>query len=198
MRHEVLILSQDDVFARMLQLELLAMGISVQISAQPVAGEEAELVLLDLDSVLPTVGISCTYTVGFTRSFSISAVDPDRICSMILHRPFEMRILREEVRAMLTGTSHTEKKEELILKDAVLSYGERQVLLSRNEQKMMECFLAYRGETVTRQTLVNLIGESSANKVEVYVCYLRKKLETLTGRTCIRTLRGKGYVLYGL
>ena len=52
MRHEVLILSQDDVFARMLQLELLAMGISVQISAQPVAGEEAELVLLDLDSVL--------------------------------------------------------------------------------------------------------------------------------------------------
>jgi len=49
------------------------------------------------------------------------------------------------------------------------------------------------GEPVSRERIAEGIGESSANKVDVYICYLRRKLEQVTGLRVIRTVRGKGY-----
>ena len=38
-------------------------------------------------------------------------------------------------------------------------------------------------------------SSESSNRLEVYICYLRKKLEQLTGIRLIRTVRGIGYRL---
>ena len=194
MKYQLLILSEDAVFARMLELEFLIQHLSVHIDSHEDESTEAEVTLIDLDSVIPPVSAQYGRMIGFTRNFSISAVDPERTCSMILHRPFEMRLLREEVMALMSGRVEHVSRERLRLEGETLSFGNRSVSLSPNERKMMALLLERRSETVLRKDLSDLIGESSANKAEVYICYLRKKLEELTGRGCIRTVRGKGYL----
>ena len=153
------------------------------------------MTLIDLDSVLPPVASQYGRMIGFTRSFSISAADPERRCSLILHRPFEVHLLCEEVLALLSDRTGDTARIELLLEGETLSYGERSVVLSPNEKKIMEILLSQRENVVSREEITALIGDSVANKPEVYVCFLRKKLESLHCNGRIRTVRGKGYRL---
>jgi DNA-binding response OmpR family regulator len=56
-----------------------------------------------------------------------------------------------------------------------------------------------RGEAVSREELSDCLAtagkKSDSNKTEVYLCYLRRKLEKPTGRRWITTVRGVGYRL---
>ena len=80
-----------------------------------------------------------------------------------------------------------------------LACGERSVRLSRKEFDMMELLLRSREMGLTKESLsVKLWGyESDAedNHVEVYISFLRKKLEHLRSRVKIRTIRMVGYRL---
>ena len=80
-----------------------------------------------------------------------------------------------------------------------LACGERSVRLSRKEFDMMELLLRRREMVLTKESLiVKLWGyESDAedNNVEVYISFLRKKLEHLRSRVKIRTIRMVGYRL---
>ena len=80
-----------------------------------------------------------------------------------------------------------------------LAGGERSVRLSRKEFDMMELLLRSREMVLTKESLiVKLWGyESDAedNNVEVYISFLRKKLEHLRSRVKIRTIRMVGYRL---
>ena len=80
-----------------------------------------------------------------------------------------------------------------------LACGERSVRLSRKEFDMMELLLRSREMVLTKESLiVKLWGyESDAedNNVEVYISFLRKKLEHLRSRVKIRTIRMVGYRL---
>jgi hypothetical protein len=103
MRGNILILSEDAVFARMLELELESMHFTVQINFAPTAREN-DLILVDLDSAsIPHKVGKNARIVGFTRHFEVSQLDAERRCSMILHRPFQMRVLREEVALIGSG-----------------------------------------------------------------------------------------------
>ncbi len=200
MNGTLLILSEDAVFSRMLELEFRLHRIPVRIAVRAEEKEDARVILVDLDTALPPADCDGR-VIGFTRSFSILASDPERRCSMILHRPFAMEILTEEVLALIpqeeiTGvTGEGRERAVLMLKGGTLCYGMHSVSLSPTEEKLMECLLSSRTQTVSRDTLVAAIGESAANKTEVYICFLRKKLETLTGKQRIRTVRGVGYRL---
>lgn len=75
----------------------------------------------------------------------------------------------------------------------------RSVELTAREFALIE-FLARRGgEVVSRAELLEHVWdqnfEGSTNVVDVYVGYLRRKLEEPFGRPLIRTVRGAGYVL---
>jgi len=195
MRYQLLILSEDAVFARMLELEFRIRHIVVHTSDHTDDAQEADVTLLDLDSVLPPASMRYGRMIGFTRHFSITSVDPERRCSMILHRPFEIRLLCEEILALITSDGDTAIQESVSLESDTLAYGERQIVLSPNEKKIMEYLLAHRNEVVSREEIKTLIGDSMANKPEVYICFLRKKLETLRVNFRIRTVRGRGYRL---
>ena len=199
MRGNILILSEDAVFARMLELELEAMQFSVAINSSPTSREN-DLILVDLDSatIPQKVGRSARI-VGFTRHFDVSRLDAERRCSMILHRPFQMRVLREEV-ALLDTTAQEracvkDKKRnlEIALEGNILTLGEAAVSLRPKETAVVSALLANRGEPVSREALSKVIGESSANKTDVHVCYLRRKIATVTERQIIKTVRGQGY-----
>lgn len=199
MSGNILILSKDSIFARMLELELKAMHFSVQINSAP-AERHNDLILVDLDSasVPPKTGEG-TRIIGFTRRFEVSELDVHRRCSMILHRPFQMRILREEVAHLSVGTGEEDKRKlqqtapTLVLLGNTLTYGAEKLTLRPKEAAVMSYLLEYRGKPVSREALATRIGESTANKADVYVCYLRRKLATVTELPLIKTLRGKGY-----
>ena len=211
MRDHVVIISLDDVFSRMLELEFRLFQLSTRVIRDAEEVFFAEVALLDLDSMpAPTNG---TYSrmIGFTRSSALSADDARRQCAMILHRPFQMNILRREVfdilhqnrsepresDRILIDVNKPERHEHirLILKDGKLFYGEKNLSLSNHEARILEALIAKKGEAASREELSALIGESSANKVDVYICYLRKKIENAFGVRLIGTVRKKGYRL---
>ena len=123
-----------------------------------------------------------------------------------LTKPFEPKELLACVR-MLTRRQPEQRASN------VLEYGdlrlepdtfelacrERSVRLSCKEFDMMELLLRSREMVLTKESLiVKLWGyESDAedNNVEVYISFLRKKLEHLRSRVKIRTIRMVGYRL---
>lgn len=199
MRGNILILCEDAVFARMLELELEAMQFSVAVNSSP-ASRENDLILVDLDSAsIPRKAGNDARIVGFTRHFDVSALDPERRCSMILHRPFQMRILREEVASV--GATAEEREERtrisndltITLEENILTVGDASLTLRPKEAVLVSALLSRRGSVVSREELSSLLGESATNKTDVHVCYLRRKLATVTERPIIKTVRNQGY-----
>jgi two-component system, OmpR family, response regulator len=122
-----------------------------------------------------------------------------------LVKPFSFGELLARLRALLRR-SPVERPPVLAAGDVVLDpathsvtrAGQR-VELSVREFGLLEYLLRRPGQVVTRTSIlehcwdVNYDGFS--NVVDVYVGYLRKKLEQPFGRPLIRTVRGVGYVL---
>jgi two-component system OmpR family response regulator len=75
----------------------------------------------------------------------------------------------------------------------------RQVELTAREFALLEYLARRPGQVVTRSELIDHVWDQnymgSTNIVDVYVGYLRRKLEQPFGRALIRTVRGAGYVL---
>ena len=102
MNESLLILSEDAVFSRMLELEFRMQRISVRALRRAEEGSTARVILVDLDTALPPSDCDGR-VIGFTRSFSILASDPERRCSMILHRPFSMELLTVSFKTCKVG-----------------------------------------------------------------------------------------------
>ncbi|MFS8639672.1 MAG: response regulator transcription factor [Symbiobacteriaceae bacterium] len=77
--------------------------------------------------------------------------------------------------------------------------GNRQISLTAKEYELLYLFLTHPRQVLTRDTLMEKVwgydysGES--NVLEVYVAYLRNKLEAGGEPRLIQTVRGVGYVL---
>ncbi len=77
--------------------------------------------------------------------------------------------------------------------------GDREIQLSTTEFKLLALFLRHPRQVLTREQIMDRVwgddfgGES--NVLEVYVRYLRSKLEAGGGSRLIHTMRGSGYVL---
>ncbi len=75
----------------------------------------------------------------------------------------------------------------------------RAVELTAREFAVLECLAGHAGRTVTREELLETVWgpdfDGSPNVVDVYVGYLRRKLERPSDRRLIRTVRGVGFVL---
>src|SRR4051794_22527391 len=77
--------------------------------------------------------------------------------------------------------------------------GGRRVVLTAREYGVLDCLARHPGRTVTRAELLEEVWgagfDGSPNVVDVYVGYLRRKLEGPTDARLIRTVRGVGFVL---
>jgi two-component system OmpR family response regulator len=77
--------------------------------------------------------------------------------------------------------------------------GDVEVTLSGRELAVLEAFLRRPGQVLSRSQLLDLAWdpayESGSNVVDVYVRYLRDKLDRPFGRSSFETVRGLGYRL---
>ena len=75
--------------------------------------------------------------------------------------------------------------------------GKREIKLSPKEFDLLFLLMRRAGETVTRQDLLHeswgLQPETDSNLVDVYVNYLRKKIDPANEEKVIHTVRGSGY-----
>ena len=123
-----------------------------------------------------------------------------------LTKPFEPKELLACVRALtrrapeLRDTGVLSCGDLRLEKSAfTLSCGERSVRLSRKEYDMMEMLMLNQKLILTKEKLLLKVwgyeSEAEDNNVEVYISFLRRKLEHLHSTVKITTIRMAGYSL---
>jgi two-component system response regulator MprA len=124
-----------------------------------------------------------------------------------LVKPFALDELLARIRA-LERRAATEGKGNGALRFADLSFdpnalewhrGERRLELTRTEHQLLELFLQNPRKVLSRSVIFDKIwgydfGPES-NALDVYVGYLRRKLESSGEPRLIHTVRGVGYVM---
>jgi two-component system OmpR family response regulator len=122
-----------------------------------------------------------------------------------LTKPFAFEELLARLRA-LTRRAPVERPPVLELGDLRLDpaahrawRGDRELVLSAKEFSLLEVFMRRPGVTLTRTQLLDaawdIAFESRSNVVDVYVRYLREKIDRPFGRHSLETIRGVGYRL---
>ncbi len=117
-----------------------------------------------------------------------------------LRRPVELKRLRDMAVALISVSLPDTRNENSLLADPdalTVSYGNRTETLTSLEFDLFSILYAKQGEAVSREEIKSKLWPDSDNTniCDVYICYLRKKLEKLMGKGIIVALRGKGYMM---
>lgn len=122
-----------------------------------------------------------------------------------LVKPFSLEELAARVRAALR-TAHGKSTNILTVGDLMLDSGTKSVTrggrsieLSAKEYALLEYLMLNQGIVLSREKIENHIWnfdyEGGTNVVDVYISYLRKKIDEGQEMRLIHTVRGRGYVL---
>lgn len=130
----------------------------------------------------------------------------DQGADYYLTKPFEPKELMACVRALGRRQPELRNTDQIQCADLTLetsaftlSCGERSVRLSRREFDMMELLMLNQKQVITKESLLLKIwgyeSDAEDNNVEVYISFLRKKLDHLHSQVRIKTIRMVGYCL---
>ncbi len=221
MKERILIIEDDEGIVNVLKRGLTYEGYQVDIAYNGESGLVAartyhpDLVLLDL--MLPGIdGIEVCQRLraaGDTAILILTARDDvqDRIHGLdsgaddYLVKPFELTELLARVRALLRRTKQ-DRLPVLTFADLSLDTASRQasrqgrqIELTAKEYDLLELFLRHPRQVLERGMIFDRVwgydfgGES--NVLDVYIRYLREKLESNNEPRLLHTARGVGYVL---
>ena len=124
-------------------------------------------------------------------------------------KPFEIDELLARIRAAMRFSAAEEPKEDGFLhkfadlsiheKTREVKRNERQVELTPREYDLLFHLLKHPNQVLSREQLLNAVWGydyyGDTNIVDVYIRYVRKKIERDGEGTLIQTVRGVGYVL---
>ncbi|HIW81751.1 MAG TPA: response regulator transcription factor [Candidatus Acetatifactor stercoripullorum] len=122
-----------------------------------------------------------------------------------LVKPFSFEELGARLRAM-TRSAFGESSSVLAVADLTLDTAThevkragREITLSAKEYALLEYLMYNKGVVLSREKIEDHIWnydyEGGTNVVDVYISYLRKKIDSGHETKLIHTLRGRGYVL---
>lgn len=122
-----------------------------------------------------------------------------------LVKPFSFEELTARLRAMTRGhfgmVNNVLTVSDLTIDCAahVVKRGEKEIILSAKEYALLEYMARNTGIVLSRERIENHIWnfdyEGGTNVVDVYISYLRKKIDGGQKEKLIKTIRGSGYVL---
>jgi two-component system response regulator MprA len=222
MAERILVIEDDPQIADLLRRGLIYEGYAVEVAANGESGLSTardrlpDMVLLDL--MLPGIdGLTVCRRLRAASDVPIlilTAKDavPDRVAGLdagaddYVIKPFDFDEILARVRALLRRRQRAAVAEELRFADVTLDLGSHEVYrgsrridLTAREFEMLALFMQNPRQVLTRDVLYDRIwgydfgGES--NIIEVYVRYLRSKLEEVGESRLIQTVRGVGYAL---
>ncbi|HET9030873.1 MAG TPA: response regulator transcription factor [Candidatus Aquilonibacter sp.] len=217
--YTVLVVEDDAAISRVLQLELQHEGYAVETARDGLEGlekalKEPDLVILDL--MLPRMdGMEVCKRIRAKSSVPIimlTAKDrvPDRVAGLdigaddYLTKPFATDELLARVRARLRQKSPQSNRIEY--RDVVMDRDRHEVTrsgkpvtLTAKEYALLEYLLLHRNKVHTRDELFNGVWGSDflgdSNLIDVYIRYLRGKIDDGFEEKLITTVRGVGYTI---
>ncbi len=179
------------------------------------SGEAYDLVILDL--MLPELdGLevcrrlrSARVTVPILMLTARGAVE-DRVAGLksgaddYLAKPFAMEELLARVQALLRRSSGLESTARLKVGDLELDLLSREAIrahtaieLTAKEFGLLEFFMRHPGQVLTRTQILDHVwsydADNVSNVVDIYVHYLRDKIDRGSDHPLIKTVRGIGY-----
>ncbi|MEM7028101.1 MAG: response regulator transcription factor [Chloroflexota bacterium] len=223
MIEQILVVEDEADIARIIERRLRQEGYKVDIvsdgetALRRIYEESPSLVIMDI--TLPGIdGLTVTRELRAADVdvpiIMVTAKDaiPDRVSGLdagaddYLVKPFNNDELMAHVRALLRRGAALKKAEPYVYADLTLDpasrlayRGERQIQFTAKEYDLLEFFMRHPNQVLTRDQIFDQIwgydfgGES--NIIEVYIRYLRSKLEEDKEPRLIHTVRGVGYVL---
>jgi two-component system response regulator ArlR len=218
-KFRVVVVEDDAAISRVLQLELEHEGYDVEVARDGLAGlelalKEPDLVVLDL--MLPRMdGMEvCKRVRAKSRVPIIMLTAKDRVPERVagldmgaddyLTKPFSTEELLARVRARLR---EKEPSENIIAyRDLVMDRDRHEVRrggqlinLTAKEYALLEYLLIHRNKVHTRDELFNGVWGSDflgdSNLIDVYIRYLRGKIDEGFDEKLITTVRGVGYTI---
>jgi two-component system response regulator MprA len=222
MNERILIIEDDQAILKILQRGLAYEGYTVDTATEGRTGlmlaREHQPDLVILDWMLPGMdGLEVCHRMrtasGSVPILMLTAKDAvqDRIQGLdagaddYMVKPFNLDELLARVRALLRRTQ-PDRVPVLKFADLTLDTGSRQasrdtrlVQLTAKEYELLELFMRHPKQVLTREVIFDRVwgydfgGES--NVLEVYIRYLRQKLEEGGEVRLIHTVRGVGYVM---
>ncbi|NNN18681.1 MAG: response regulator transcription factor [Acidimicrobiaceae bacterium] len=122
-----------------------------------------------------------------------------------LSKPFSFTVLLARMRALLrrgvterpvvlsAGNLHLDPASHSVTRDDI------GIILTSREFSLLELLMRRKGEVLTKKVILEHVWdydfEGDSNIVEVYIGYLRKKIDAPFDKRAIRTIRGVGYLL---
>jgi len=218
----ILVVDDDKNITSFLRRALSYSGYTVEVAEDGEAGLaralEAPPDLVVLDVMMP--GLS-GYEVcrrlragGDVPILMLTAKDevPDRVRGLdvgaddYLVKPFALEELQARIRALLRRREPEAARQVLRFADLEVDTGthevrrgERPVELTAKEYELLTLFARHPRQVLSREMLLERVWgfnfEAETHVLEVYVGYLRQKLEAGGEKRLIHTVRGAGYVL---
>ncbi|PSL26480.1 DNA-binding response OmpR family regulator [Planomicrobium soli] len=223
MAERILIVEDEKSIARVLELELTYEGYKTGVAYSGAEGliqfreNDWDLVLLDL--MLPEIhGLDVLKRIRSSNSgipvilLTAKSDVKDKVAGLDLGandyvtKPFEIEELLARIRACLrltngTGNPDRHRFEELELNESTraVSRNGRTIELTPREFDLLLYLMQHPQQVLSREQVLNAVWGydyyGDTNVIDVYIRYLRKKIDAGEISTYIQTVRGIGYVL---
>ena len=223
MAETILLVEDEEKLARMVELELRYEGYEVEKAFDGRTGLERalsggfDLVLLDI--MLPQLsgmevlrrlrkeGVQLPVIMLTARDSVVDKVSGlDSGADDYITKPFAIEELLARIRAALRKRTTAPEETLLIAGPLAMNVDKHQVTvkdqpveLTKKEFDLLRHLLENKGHVLSRETLLDsvwgfdFVGET--NSVDVYIRFLRSKLDEAFGVKLIHTVRGVGYVI---
>jgi DNA-binding response OmpR family regulator len=219
---KILLIEDEEKLARFVELELTYEGYAVTKAFNGRTGSELALSghfdLILLDIMLPEMsGIEVLRRLRRTSAtpvIMLTARDAviDKVAGLDLGaddyvtKPFAIEELLARIRAALRKNAPAADSEVLTasgvaldVKRRTVTVGGADVDLTKREFDLLHYLLKNKGIVVTRESLMENVWDfdfdGGTNTVDVYIRFLRGKLDEAYGIKLIHTVRGVGYVI---
>lgn len=221
MEERILIIEDDEEILRVLKRVLMYEGYMVDTALTGKAGltlageQRPDLVILDW--MLPNMdGLEVCrrlQKIGNQPILMLTAKDAteDRVKGLdvgaddYVVKPFEIDELLARIRALLRRTA-ADRIKVLEFADLKLDSstrcavrGEREIPLTAKEYDLLELFMRHARQVMTREVIFDKVWDydfgGESNVLDVYIRYIRQKLEEEGEPRLIFTVRGVGYVM---
>lgn len=224
MAEKILVVEDESKIARFLELELKHEGYTVELAFDGRDGLEkalkGDIDLVILDLMLPMLsGLEVLRRIRKTSDLPVimlTAKDDvsDKVGGLdsgaddYVTKPFAIEELLARIRVALKRKGHNGKKAEEDLLEAgslILNKSSHRVTcdgeeipLSKKEYDLLEYMMENRGIVLTREKLIEKVWGydyyGDTNVTDVYIRYLRAKIDQKYNLSYIKTVRGVGYI----
>lgn len=223
-KYKILLVEDERQMAMFIEMELIHEGYNVDTAYDGIEGikkiKNGEYSLVLLDIMLP--GLNGMEICKRVREFSdipiimLTAMGDvkDKVKGLdigaddYLTKPFVIEELLARIRVIARKSFHKMNKNEIKIRDVIMNRDTREVRrdgklieLTKKEYDLLEILLVNKDIVLTREQLIEKIWgcdyAGGDNVVDVFIRYLRSKIDDEYEVKLITTVRGVGYVIRG-